>query len=164
MRVSLIVAISANDVIGVRGELPWRLPDDLRRFKQLTTGKPIVMGRLTYESIGRALPDRQNIIISRNPHYLAPGCDVVDSPDAAIDVANGAEEIMIIGGGHVYREFLPLADRVYLTRVHADIDGDTFFPEICEDEWQETSRESHPVDEHHAFAFDIIQLDRIESN
>lgn len=164
MRVSLIVATSANNVIGARGRLPWHLPDDLRRFKQLTTGKPIVMGRLTYESIGRALPDRQNIVISRNPDYAAPGCDVVNSPEAAIEVADDAEELMIIGGGHIYRDFLPLANRVYLTRVHADIDGDTFFSGICDDEWQETSKEPHAADEQHAFGFDIIQLDRIESN
>ena len=113
MQVILIVATSANNVIGVEGGLPWHLPDDLRRFKQLTTGKPIVMGRLTYESIGRALPDRQNIVVSRNPDYAAPGCNVVGSRNAAIAVAGGADELMIIGGGHIYREFLPLASRIY---------------------------------------------------
>ncbi len=163
MQVSLIVAASANNVIGVRGELPWHLPDDLRRFKQLTTGKPIVMGRLTYESIGGALPDRQNIVISRNERYSAPGCDVITSIDAATSLAENAEELMVIGGERVYRAFLPFANRIYLTRVHADIDGDAFFPELL-DEWQELSKELHPVDEDHAFAFDIIQLDRIESN
>jgi len=163
MQVSLIVAASANNVIGVRGELPWHLPDDLKRFKQLTTGKPIVMGRLTYESIGRALPDRQNIVISRNERYSAPGCDVITSIDAALSVAGHAEELMVIGGERIYRAFLPLAKRIYLTRVQADIEGDAFFPDLL-DEWQELSKESHPVDNDHAFAFDIIQLDRIESN
>ena len=164
MQVILIVATSANNVIGVEGGLPWHLPDDLRRFKQLTTGKPIVMWRLTYESIGRALPDRQNIVVSRNPDYAAPGCNVVGSRNAAIAVAGGADELMIIGGGHIYREFLPLSSRIYMTRVHADIEGDTYFSGLREDEWQESSKETHPSDEHHAFAFDIIQLDRIESN
>ena len=163
MQVSLIVAASANNVIGVRGELPWHLPDDLKRFKQLTTGKPIVMGRLTYESIGRALPDRQNIVISRNERYSAPGCDVITSIDAALSVAGHAEELMVIGGERIYRAFLPLAKRIYLTRVQADVEGDAFFPDLL-DEWQELSKESHPVDNDHAFAFDIIQLDRIESN
>lgn len=164
MQVSLIVATSANNVIGVQGELPWRLPDDLRRFKQLTTGKPIVMGRLTYESIGIALPDRQNIVISRDPGYAAPGCDVVSSPDAAITRAGNADELMVIGGGHIYRAFLPMATRIYMTRVHADIDGDAFFPELNDDDWRESCSESHTVDEHHAFAFDITQLDRTASN
>ncbi len=164
MQVSLIVATAANNVIGMKGELPWRLPDDLRRFKQLTTGKPIVMGRLTYESIGKALPDRQNIVISRDPGYAAPGCDVVSSPDAAIAMAGNADEVMVIGGGHVYRAFLPMATRIYMTRVHADIDGDAFFPELNDDDWRESCSELHTADEHHAFAFDITQLDRAESN
>ena len=164
MQVSLIVAASANNVIGVRGELPWRLPDDLKRFKQLTTGKPIVMGRLTYESIGKALPDRQNIVVSRDPGYAAPGCDVVNSPDAAIAIAGNADELMVIGGEHIYRAFLPLAARIYMTRVHADIDGDAFFPELNDADWQESCSESHAADENHAFAFDITQLDRTESN
>jgi len=164
MRVSLIVATSANNVIGVRGELPWRLPTDLKRFKQLTTGKPIVMGRLTYESIGRALPDRQNIVISRNREFSATGCDIVDSPTAAIAAAGDAEELMVIGGEHIYREFLPWAKRIYLTKVAADIKGDAWFPELSRDDWQESSHESHSADERHAFAFDIIQLERIEPN
>ena len=163
MRVSLIVAASANNVIGVRGELPWRLPGDLRRFKQVTTGKPIVMGRLTWDSIGRPLPNRQNIVISRNPACAAPGCDIVASPDEAVDVAGDVDELMIIGGGQLYREFLPRAQRIYLTRVAVDIEGDTCFPELEDGEWRETSREPHSADEEHAYSFDIIQLDRIES-
>ena len=160
MRVSLIVAASANNVIGVRGELPWRLPDDLRRFKLITTGKPIVMGRLTWASIGRPLPDRQNIVISRNAGLEAPGCDVVSSPNEAIEVACDAEELMIIGGGQIYREFLPRANRIYMTRVAVSIDGDAYFPELADNEWTETSRESHPADEAHEYSFEIIRLDR----
>ncbi len=163
MRVSLIVAASANNVIGVRGELPWRLPVDLKRFKQVTTGKPIVMGRLTWDSIGRPLPNRQNIVISRNPDFTAVGCDIVASPDAAVVMAGDVDEVMIIGGSQLYREFLPRAQRIYLTRVAVDIEGDACFPELEDSEWHETSRESHAADEEHAYAFDIIQLDRIES-
>ncbi len=163
MRVSLIVAASANNVIGVRGELPWRLPVDLKRFKQVTTGKPIVMGRLTWDSIGRPLPNRQNIVISRNPDFTAAGCDIVASPDAAVAMAGDVDEVMIIGGSQLYREFLPRAQRIYLTRVAVDIEGDARFPELEDSEWHETSRESHAADEEHAYAFDIIQLDRIES-
>jgi len=146
MRVSLIVAASANNVIGVRGELPWRLPADLRRFKQVTTGKPIVMGRLTWDSIGRPLPNRQNIVISRNPDFTATGCDIVASPDEAVEMAGDVEELMIIGGGQLYREFLPRAQRIYLTRVAVHIAGDASFPELEAGEWSETSREPHPAD------------------
>jgi dihydrofolate reductase len=128
--ISLIVAASTNNVIGAKGELPWRLSGDLKRFKAQTMGKPIVMGRLTYESIGRALPGRQNIVITRQADFEAEGCDVVQSVDAAIEAAGDAEEIMVIGGSHIYQAFLPVADRIYLTRVQADIDGDTFLPDI----------------------------------
>lgn len=163
MRVSLIVAASANNVIGVRGELPWRLPVDLRRFKQVTTGKPIIMGRLTWDSIGRPLPNRRNIVISRNPDFTAAGCDIVASPDEAVEMAGDVDEVMIIGGGQLYREFLPRAQRIYLTRVAVTIEGDASFPELVEEEWCETSRESHLADAEHAYAFQIIQLERIES-
>ena len=160
MRISLIVAVSANNVIGARGELPWRLPDDLRRFKRLTMGKPIVMGRLTWDSIGRPLPGRQNIVNSRNPEFAAPGCDIAASPADAIGLAGDAGELMIIGGGHIYRDFLQLASRIYMTQVAASIDGDTSFPQLTDGEWSETERESHQADEQHAYAFDFIQLDR----
>jgi dihydrofolate reductase len=162
MRVSLIVAASANNVIGVRGELPWRLPVDLRRFKQVTTGKPIIMGRLTWDSIGHPLPNRRNIVISRNPDFTAAGCDIVASPDEAVEMAGDVDEVMIIGGGQLYREFLPRAQRIYLTRVAVNIVGDASFPELVDEEWREISRESHLADEEHAYAFEIIQLERIE--
>ena len=164
MRVSLIVAASANNVIGVQGELPWRLPDDLKRFKQITTGKPIVMGRLTWTSIGRPLPDRQNIVISRDAGLEAPGCEVVSSPNAAVEVAGDAEELMIIGGGQIYREFLPRANRIYMTRVAVSIEGDAYFPELADNEWTETSREAHPADETHECSFEIICLDRTDAS
>jgi len=159
--ISLIVATSTNNVIGVQGDLPWRLSSDLKRFKALTMGKPIVMGRLTYESIGRPLPGRQNIVITRQREFVAKGCDVVRSIDEAIRVAGAADEIMIIGGGDIYRQFLPRAGRIYLTRVHADIDGDAFFPELAADEWRETSSEYHSADESNEFDIAFTRLDRL---
>ncbi len=155
MKISLIVAASANGVIGVDGELPWHLPDDFRFFKQVTMGKPIVMGRRTWESIGRPLPGRQNIVITRQSGFEAPGASVVDSPEAAVEAVNDADEVMIIGGGEIYRRFLPMADRVYLTRVDADIEGDTFFPALEDSEWKVESSEAHATDERHAYAFEF---------
>ena len=134
-RISLIAAASANGVIGCDGALPWHLPEDLRRFKRLTMGKPIVMGRLTYESIGRPLPGRRNIVLSRNADFTAAGCSVADTVESAIALANDSSEIMVIGGGAVYALFLPLATRIYLTRVHEQIDGDAFFPKLDSRQW-----------------------------
>ncbi len=145
--ISLIVAASTNNVIGFKGDLPWRLSGDLKRFKALTMGKPIVMGRKTYESIGRPLPGRQNIVVTRNPDFVAEGCDVVSSVDAAIEAAGDAEEIMIIGGSNIYDAFLPRAHRIYLTRVQAEVEGDTFFPELMPSEWREAAVEKYGADE-----------------
>ena len=119
MNISLIVAASTNNVIGVAGGLPWHLPEDLKRFKAITMGKPIIMGRATYASIGRALPGRKSIVLTRQSGFEAEGCEVVDSIDAAISAAGAVDEVMIIGGGDIYRQFLPQADRIYLTRVLA---------------------------------------------
>jgi dihydrofolate reductase len=145
--ISLIVAASTNNVIGAEGGLPWRLSADLRRFKEITMGKPIVMGRKTWESIGRPLPGRQNIVVTRQSGYQAEGCTVVDSARKAIDAAGDADEVMIIGGGNLYEHFLPLADRIYLTRVTADIEGDTVFPELAPSDWQIVSSTSFAADE-----------------
>ena len=157
--ISLIVAASTNNVIGAKGELPWRLSGDLKRFKAQTMGKPIVMGRLTYESIGRALPGRQNIVITRQADFEADGCDVVLSVDAATEAAGEADEIMVIGGSHIYQAFLPLADRIYLTRVQAEVEGDTFLPELAADEWREISRQEFAADEDNDFAvvFSVLE-------
>ena len=146
MTVSIIVAASENNVIGRQGDLPWRLSDDLKRFKAITMGKPIVMGRKTYESIGRPLPGRQNIVITRQQGYVAEGCDVVATVEQAVEVANGAEEIMVIGGSEIYALFLPAAERLYLTRVHAEVDGDAFFP-TPGDDWDLVSDEPYAADE-----------------
>lgn len=158
--ISLIVAASENNVIGVQGELPWRLSGDLKRFKALTMGKPIVMGRKTYESIGRPLPGRQNIVVSRQADFEADGCDVVLSIDAAIAAAGDADEIMIIGGSHIYQEFLPRAGRIYLTRVQANVAGDVYLPELAADEWREVAREEHAADDANDYDVVFTILDR----
>lgn len=160
MTISLVVAASTNNVIGSDGGLPWHLPDDLRHFKRLTTGNPIVMGRRTFESIGRPLPNRRNIVMTRDPDYVAPGCDVVSSVREALDLLKDTDEVMIIGGGQVYRDFLPRADRIYLTRVQADVEGDTYFPDIDEAGWRLVSSEPHAADEKHAYAFDVMVFER----
>ena len=161
MKISLIVAAATNNVIGRDGALPWHLPDDLKRFRRLTVGKPIIMGRLTHESIGKPLPERQNIVISSCERLQADGCEVVNSPEAALAVAGDAEEVMVIGGARVYEQMLPMADRIYLTRVHADIDGDTFFPDIDNDEWQIVEREDFPADDMRELGFSFITLARV---
>lgn len=158
--ISIIVAASTNNVIGAQGSLPWKLPDDLKRFKQLTMGKPIVMGRLTWESIGRPLPGRKNIILTRQTGFVAEGCIVAASPAEALTAAADAEEIMIIGGSQAYRLFLPKARRLYLTRVHVEIDGDAFFTEIDENAWQLVDREAHAADDANQFAFEFRTYER----
>jgi dihydrofolate reductase len=160
MTVSLVVAASKNNVIGRDGELPWHLPEDLRHFRRITTGKPVIMGRKTFESIGRPLPDRHNIVMTRDPDYAAEGCDVVDSVAEALDVAGDADEVMVIGGGQVYRDFLPRADRIYMTRVQAEVQGDTRFPRIEGNAWRLVSAEHHAADEKHEFAFEMMVFER----
>jgi dihydrofolate reductase len=157
--ISIFVAASTNNVIGLQGTLPWRISDDLKRFKRLTMGKPIVMGRLTWESIGKPLPGRQNIVITRRLEFAADGCDVVTSPAQALRVAGDVDEIMIIGGAQIYELFLPKAKRLYLTRVLADIEGDAFFPRVDESLWQRVSHEHHEAsgDNEYAFDFDVYE-------
>ena len=160
MTLSLIVAASRNNVIGNEGGLPWHLPDDLGHFKRLTMGKPVIMGRRTFESIGRPLPDRRNIVMTRQADYSAKGCEVVSSVDEALELVHGTDEVMIIGGGQVYRDFLQRADRIYLTRVQADVEGDTHFPEIDEAAWQMVRSQHHAADERHAYEFDLLVFER----
>jgi len=160
MIISLFVAASTNNVIGAGGKLPWRIADDLKRFKRLTMGKPVVMGRLTWDSIGRPLPGRKNIVITRQPGFGAAGCEVVDSPAAALRAAADAQEVMIIGGSQIYELFLPHAGRIYLTRVHAELDGDAFFPAIDERVWTLVDTETHVADNAHEFAFDFLVYER----
>jgi dihydrofolate reductase len=162
--ISLIVAASTNNVIGSGGDLPWKLSADLQRFKALTMGKPIIMGRKTWESIGRPLPGRKNIVVTRQPGYEAVGCTVVASPDQAIEAADEAGEIMIIGGGNLYRQFLPVADRIYLTRVHAEIEGDTLIPELLPSDWRTVSSESHTADEANDYDSEFRVLERLRKS
>ncbi|MCG8369267.1 MAG: type 3 dihydrofolate reductase [Proteobacteria bacterium] len=157
--ISLIAAASENGVIGRDGGLPWRLSDDLRYFKSMTMGKPVVMGRKTWESIGRPLPGRRNIVVSRQPGFVAAGCEVVSSVGDAVAAAGDAEEIMIIGGSEIYALFLPLARRIYLTRVHADIDGDATLPTLG-DEWRLVDDERHTADERNEFDYSYRVYER----
>lgn len=158
--ISIIVAASTNNVIGAQGELPWKISADLKRFKALTLGKPVVMGRRTHESIGRPLPGRQNIVITRQAGFKAQGCDVVTSPHEALRVTRGAAEIFVIGGSEIYALFLPKAQRIYLTRVHARIDGDAYFPDTDERIWQLVQVEAHAASDANQFPFEFRTYER----
>jgi len=158
--ISLVVAVSDNDVIGVNNQLPWRLPNDLQRFKAITMGKAIVMGRKTFDSIGRPLPGRRNIVVSRRDAEIT-GCTVVNSMQAALAAAQDSNETMVIGGADIYRQALPMAQRIYLTRVHAVIEGDAGFPRLNDQEWNEVSCEPHSADERHAYPYSFLILERI---
>ncbi|MDD9980419.1 MAG: dihydrofolate reductase [Gammaproteobacteria bacterium] len=160
--IEIVVAMAENRVIGRDGDLPWRLPADMARFRALTMGKPIVMGRRTHESIGRALDGRLNIVVTRRPGYRAPGCTVSPSLDTAFEAAAGAESgtegIAVIGGASIYEAALPLAARIHLTLVHASIDGDVRFPRIDSGEWQEISRLDRPADARNPYDLSFIEL------
>ena len=161
MKISIIVAMDANGVIGRDNELPWHLPADLQYFRKTTMGKPILMGRKTYESIGRPLPGRTNIVITRDSRYQAAGCVVVNSIDAAMDAAGEQDEIMVIGGAEFYRQVLPRTKTIYLTRIHAAFDGDTVFPELKDADWREVERSDQAADEKNPHDYSFIRLDRI---
>jgi dihydrofolate reductase len=160
MRIALIVAMAENRVIGRNNQLPWRIPADLRHFKALTLGKPVIMGRKTYESIGRPLPGRDNIVISADSGYQAEGCQVVHSVEQALEAAGSCEEAMIIGGANLYRQTLENADRLYLTLVKAEPEGDTWFPEIELQQWREIERQAHTADESNEYDYDFVVLER----
>ncbi len=157
---SLIVAVAENGVIGARGSLPWRLPDELAHFKRTTLGKPVLMGRRTWESIGRPLPGRANVVLSRDPKYAPHGAFVARDLDEAIGMHAAAPEQFVIGGASLYADALPRAERIYLTRVHARPIGDVSFPELASGEWGESLVSEHPVDARHAHAFSIYLLVR----
>ena len=157
-QISLIAAISPERVIGNENQLPWQLPADLQYFRKMTLVKPVVMGRKTFESIGRALPGRRNIVVSRNKAFQAPNCEVFTTIDQALAI--DSEEIMVIGGGRIYAAVLPKATRMYLTFVHQEFAGDTFFPAWDKDEWQEVSREDHTADEDNSVAYSFVVLSR----
>ena len=159
---SLVVAVSRNGVIGRDNRLPWKLPDDLAYFKLVTMGHPIVMGRRTYESIGRPLPGRKNIVVTHDRLYEAPGCTVVNGLQEAWEAAGDAAEVCVIGGTTLFAETLPIADRIHLTEVDAVVEGDTFFPPFDRARWVEHEVARHPADARHAHAFRILLLERRE--
>ena len=150
--VTLIVAVADNGVIGRENTLPWHLPEDLNRFKRLTMGKPMIMGRRTFESIGKPLPGRLNIVVTRDSNYRREGVEVVHGTDAALEAAAGAPEVMVIGGAELFRRFLPRAGRIHLTRVHGNIEGDVMWPALDIREWDVVERERHEADDRHAHA------------
>jgi dihydrofolate reductase len=158
--VSLLVAAAENDVIGRDNALPWHLSDDLKRFKALTLGKPMLMGRKTFESIGKPLPGRTSLVLSRSKDWTRPGAIRVHSFEEALERAGAVPELVVIGGAEVYRLALPHARRIYLTRVHAQVAGDARFPPLDETGWHETEREFHAADSRHAHAFTFRVLER----
>ncbi len=158
---SLIAAMDQHHVIGIQNRLPWHLPADLKHFKKLTMGKPIVMGRTTFESIGKPLPDRRNIIITRNAEFRAPGCDIVHSIEQALALTQQEPESMIIGGASLYAQTLALAQRLHLTLVHTTLtEGDAFFPSFDWNDWVIVEREDHEADERNEFNYSFLTFDK----
>lgn len=158
--ICLVAARAANGVIGRNNALPWHLPADLKRFKALTMGHPVVMGRKTHESIGRPLPGRRNLVITRNRAYRAPGCEIVHSLDEAIAACRGSPQLFIIGGAELYREALPRAHCLEFTEIGADFEGDAVFPALCMSAWRETAREIHSDAAGIAFRYDFVRYER----
>lgn len=162
MEVCIVVAVAENNVIGKDNDLIWHLPADLKHFKNKTTGHHIIMGRKTYESIGKPLPNRTNVIITRDIDYKAEGCIVVNSLEAALEVAKSDDRPCIVGGAEIYRQAMEkeLVDVLYLTRIHHEFDGDTFFPEIAEDKWEIESEEPHQPDEKNKYHYTFLKYVR----
>lgn len=161
MTLSILVAMSKERVIGREGQLPWRLSADLQRFKRLTMGHPIIMGRKTFESIGRPLPGRQSIVITRQPEFQAEGIQIANDLQGALQIAgNASNEVFVVGGAQIYALALPLADRLYITLVEADIAGDTFFPEWDSEQWELVEESCHPADAKNAFPTRFQIFDR----
>jgi len=158
--ISIVVAMDRNRLIGSGGSLPWHLPADLRHFKRTTMGKSVIMGRRTHQSIGKPLPGRVNIVVTSDREYPAPGCAVASSLDGAIDAAEEAQEIMIIGGAELYRQALPRTGRIYLTRIDAAFKGDTWFPEIDWKEWRVREEAEFSADDRNAFKYSFLTLER----
>ena len=160
-RISLIAAVAENRVIGRANKLPWHLPADLQHFKRLTMGKPMIMGRRTWESLPGLLPGRRHIVVSRNRDFAAAGCQLVHSVNDALRLAEEAPEVMIIGGAAFYQQLLPYASCMYLTQIHAEIEGDSFFPGFDELDWHEVDREKHSADMHNLYDYTFLTLERI---
>ena len=160
MRLSIIGAIAANGVIGRNKDLPWRLPADLKRFRELTMGHHVLMGRKTFEAIGRLLPGRKMVVITRQGSYSHEGVLVAHSPQEAVALSAGDEEVFVLGGGEIYRHLLPRADRLYLTRIHRTFEGDTRFPEYEVSDWQLISREDHEPDQTNLYPYSFLVYER----
>ena len=166
MKISLVWAMAQNRVIGRNNQLPWYLPEDLKYFKRITLGKPVIMGRKTFDSIGKPLPGRTNIVVTRNRDWSFEGVRIVDSLEAARElcenqaIMDGTEEAMIIGGAEIYRQAMPLADRLYLTEVHADVEGDATFPEFDRSQWQEIAREDFEASGPNPYNYSFIILEK----
>lgn len=162
--VSLVAAMAENRVIGRGGGLPWRLPDDLKHFKRLTVDHTVIMGRKTFDEIKRPLANRRNVVISRNPAFRPPGVTVVPSLAEAVALGATEREVFVIGGGEIYRQALPLADRIYLTVVHAEVEGDTWFPTFeMTDGWVLEEETPHPADDRHAYSFTFRTYRRLRT-
>ncbi|MCM3718798.1 dihydrofolate reductase [Fictibacillus phosphorivorans] len=159
--ISFVVAMDENRGIGKDNDLPWYLPNDLKHFKKTTMGKPIVMGRKTYESIGKPLPGRENIVVTRDQNYEAEGVTIVHSVDDVLKIK--AEEMCVIGGSEIFKQFLPVADRLYITEIYHTFDADTYFPEINDKEWKEVSRTAGIVDEKNKYPHDFVEYEKINA-
>lgn len=160
LKLSFVVAYDQQRVMGKNNQLPWHLPDDLKHFKAKTAGKVILMGRKTYDSIGRPLPNRRNIILTRDLHFKVAGCEVIHQLEALEALCEPGTEVMVIGGAEIFKLLMPYVDHMELTEVAASVEGDIYFPEFDRKQWQETARVHHPIDAHHAYAFDFISLSR----
>lgn len=161
MIISLIAAMGRNRVIGKDNALPWKLPADMKRFREVTTGHAIIMGRATFESIGKALPNRLNIVMTRDMNYTAEGCRIVHSVEEALQAAEGNDEVMVIGGTSLFTQFLSLATRIYLTVIDHDFEGDALFPEFNVKEWRETEHHEYEPDEKNVYRYTFLTLERI---
>jgi len=159
MIVSQIAAMSENHVIGKDNQLLWHMPNDLKHFKNTTSGHTVIMGRKTFDSVGKPLPKRRNIIITRQPITIE-GCEVVNSVEAALALCLDEDEVFIVGGAEIYKLSLHLTDRIYLTVIHHTFEGDSFFPEINKSEWNEVSCENHPADDKNAFPYSFVTYER----
>jgi len=160
MRLSIVVALDDNRLIGKDNRLPWYLPADLAFFKKITTGNSILMGRKTYDSIGRPLPNRRNIVITRNSEISIKGCEIVNSIEKALSITKDEEEVMVIGGANLFEQLLPVVSRLYITHIEGEFEGGTYFPDYDESEWLVVSRESHQPDEKNKYAYQFSIMDR----
>ncbi|WP_220719081.1 type 3 dihydrofolate reductase [Agarivorans litoreus] len=161
MKVAMIAAMAKQRVIGKDNQMPWHLPADLKHFKAVTMGKPVIMGRLTYQSIGRPLPGRLNIVVSRNVDLAIEGVTVVNTVQAALDLVEDEDEVMIIGGGNIYQQCLVFADTLYLTFIEKDVEGDAHFPDYQQYQWQQLASEKHLADEKNPYNYEFVTLARV---